>query len=133
MDKPITERSTHHTTFVIERTFAASPARVFAAWATPEAKAQWFRGPEWKQTERKLDFRVGGREHLSGVGPGGRTSVFDAHYQDIVPDQRIIYTYEMHMNEARISVSLANGRARARGRRHAHDLHRAGRLPGRVR
>jgi hypothetical protein len=68
MAKPMTERSTHHTTFVIERTFAASPARVFAAWATPEAKAQWFRGPdEWKQTQRKLDFRVGGWEHLSGV------------------------------------------------------------------
>jgi uncharacterized protein YndB with AHSA1/START domain len=38
---------------------------------------------------------------------GGRVSSFDAHYQDIVPDQRIVYTYDMHLNETRISVSLA--------------------------
>ena len=31
----MTERSTEHTTFVIERSYAASPARVFAAWADP--------------------------------------------------------------------------------------------------
>lgn len=104
----MSERSTHHATFVVERTFTTSPARVFAAWATPEAKAHWFRGPdEWQETDRELDFRVGGRERLSGVWPGGRISVFDGRYQDIVQDQRIIYTYEMHLNETRISISLA--------------------------
>lgn len=63
----MSERSTHHTTFVIERSFAASPAQVFAAWATPEAKARWFAGPpdKWNETHRELDFRVGGRLTMS--------------------------------------------------------------------
>ena len=32
---------------------------------------------------------------------------FDAVYQDIVPGQRIVYTYDMHRDEQRISVSVA--------------------------
>ena len=32
---------------------------------------------------------------------------FDALYQDIVPNERIIYTYDMHLDETRVSVSLA--------------------------
>jgi len=32
-EKIMGKRSTHHATFVIERDYAASPARVFAAWA----------------------------------------------------------------------------------------------------
>jgi uncharacterized protein YndB with AHSA1/START domain len=104
----MTERSTSHSTFVIERDFEAAPARVFAAFADPAIKARWFVGPDdWESSNHTLDFRVGGVEHVSGGAPGGSTYSFDARYQDIVPDERIIYTYDMHMNEARISVSLA--------------------------
>jgi uncharacterized protein YndB with AHSA1/START domain len=104
----VTERSTQHATFSIERTFASTPALVFAAWAEPRAKARWFAGPDnWKETIREFDFRVGGRERLSGIWPGGRVSAFDARYLDIAPSQRIIYVYDMHIDGAKISVSLA--------------------------
>jgi uncharacterized protein YndB with AHSA1/START domain len=104
----MTERSTRHATFVIERSYDASPARVFSAWVNPTAKARWFVGPEeWEASDHELDFRVGGREHVSGGPPGGPVHVFDARYQDIVPDQRIVYTYDMHLDQTRISVSLA--------------------------
>ena len=54
-------------------------------------------GPdEWESSDHALDFRVGGREHASGGPPGGPVHSFDARYQDIVPDQRIVYTYDMH-------------------------------------
>ena len=86
----------------------ALPARVFAAWATPEAKARWFVGPEgWQRGDYQLDFNVGGREHLSGGPPGGPAHIYDAIYQDIVPNDRIIYGYDMHLDDKRISVSLA--------------------------
>jgi uncharacterized protein YndB with AHSA1/START domain len=32
---------------------------------------------------------------------------YEALYRDIVPDQRIVYTYDMLLHETRISVSLA--------------------------
>ena len=37
----MTERSTNHSTIVIERTYDASPSRVFAAWSDPEALLRW--------------------------------------------------------------------------------------------
>ena len=104
----MTERSTKHATLTIERTFAATPARVFAAYADVKSKARWFVGPEgWEKSNLKLDFKVGGRESVSGGPPGGGPiHYYDALYQDIVPDQRIVLTYEMHMDKIRISVSL---------------------------
>jgi uncharacterized protein YndB with AHSA1/START domain len=102
-------RSTLHATFVIERAYLTPPARVFAAWDTAEAKARWFCGPAdlWTEKTRELDFRVGGREVLVGAFTSGSVSTFESRYQDIVPDQRIVYSYDMRIDDARISVSLA--------------------------
>ena len=97
-------RSVEHATFVVERKYEATPERAFAAWADPEAKARWFGGPE---THLELDFRVGGRERSRGTAPDGRAYSYEALYQDIVPAQRIVYTYDMLLQETRISVSLA--------------------------
>jgi uncharacterized protein YndB with AHSA1/START domain len=74
---------------------------VFAAWANPEAKARWFARAE------EFDFRVGGREMNRGGSEGGPAFTFAARYQDIVQDERIVYTYDMVLGEKRISVSLA--------------------------
>jgi uncharacterized protein YndB with AHSA1/START domain len=103
----MTERSATHATFVIERTYDASPARVFAAFATSEAKTKWFGGPaEWGPGKHSLDFRVGGHEH-SAVGPaGGPVHIYDAVFYDILPDERIVAAYEMYFDETRISVSI---------------------------
>jgi uncharacterized protein YndB with AHSA1/START domain len=104
----MSKRSVTHATFVIERSYDAPPAQVFAAWATPAAKARWFVGPdEWEKSDHQLDFRVGGRESVSGGPQGGPVHTYNAVYQDIVPNERIIASYDMHMNETRISVSLA--------------------------
>lgn len=103
----MTKRSTKHATFTIERTFAAAPARVFAAYADAKSKTRWFGGPdEWEKSNLTLDFRVGGRESVSGGPTGGPVHRYSALYQDIVPDQRIVLTYEMYLDEKRISVSL---------------------------
>jgi uncharacterized protein YndB with AHSA1/START domain len=86
----MSERSVEHATFVVERTYDASPARVFAAWADPEAKARWFAGADDEgggAEEFELDFRIGGREISRGGPDGGPVFVFDARYQDIVPGQ----------------------------------------------
>ena len=102
------ERSVTHATIVVERTYDASPARVFAAWADPAVKVRWFAGPDdWESGDYELDFQVGGRERNSGGPPGGPVHRYDAIYQDIVPDQRIILTYDLYLDETRISVSLA--------------------------
>lgn len=104
----MTNRTVTHSTFVIERTYKVSPAKVFAAFATAEAKSRWF-GAEDEATPSKveLDFRVGGHETNAGGPPGGPVYKYDATYQDIVPEKRVVSTYNMWMDDALISVSLA--------------------------
>ena len=53
-----------------------------------------------------MDFCEGGREHMSVPTSDGAVYSFDAVYADIVPAQRIVHTYDMHRDDARISVSV---------------------------
>ncbi|WP_127529613.1 SRPBCC family protein [Paenibacillus kobensis] len=96
----MSERFVKHATFVVERTYAASAEQVYRAWSDPEAKAQWFSKAE------QFEFRVGGREYSSGGPPEGPVFTFDAVYQEIVPEHRIVYTYTLDSNDTRISVSI---------------------------
>ena len=101
----MSQRFVEHAAFALERTYDASPDRVFAAWSDPHAKARWFDDSETVVVEH--DFRVGGWERRRGAAPDGRAYAFQALYQDIVPSQRIIYTYDMLLDGTRISVSVA--------------------------
>lgn len=109
-------RSATHATFVIERSYDAAPSRVFRAWADPQIKPRWFHGPEeWGHGQYELDFRVGGRERLAGGPKGGTVHLYTAVYQDIVPNERIILAYDMHLDDRRISVSLMTVEFKAAG------------------
>lgn len=74
--------------------------------------------------ERDLDFRIGGCERLHGTflvgrdidrratagegAPDSVVSAFDARYHEIVPNERIVYAYEMRLWRTLISISLAS-------------------------
>jgi uncharacterized protein YndB with AHSA1/START domain len=104
----MTEHSAVHDTFVLDRHFKAGPGRVFHAFADPAAKAKWFGAPaEMKREDEEFDFREGGRESAVTVFGDGTRFGYYATYTDIVPGERIVYTYEMTMNGRRISVSVA--------------------------
>jgi uncharacterized protein YndB with AHSA1/START domain len=97
-----------HETFAIERTYEVPLAQVFRAWSDPELKARWFAGSaEALGAGYELDFRIGGHEVNRGGPPGGPLFTYDSEYRDIVPEQRIVYTYEMYADENRLSVSVA--------------------------
>lgn len=112
----MTDRSVTHATFVVERTFDVPPARVFNAFADPKVKARWFAAPDdWGNTEVSMDFRIGGREINNGGPAGGPIHYFESEYHDIVADERIVYSYWMHMDEKLISVSVATIEFRPKG------------------
>jgi uncharacterized protein YndB with AHSA1/START domain len=101
-------RSVVHDVFHVERTYDATAEQVYKALSDEVAKSRWFYGPEgWKLIERTMDVRVGGRERVKGGFDNGVTTTFDAIYHDVVPRERIVYTYEMHLDDRKISVSLA--------------------------
>jgi uncharacterized protein YndB with AHSA1/START domain len=99
--------SVHHDTFVIERTYPSPPSRVFRALTDPAAKAAWFLAPgDWTSSGYRFDCRVGGTEHLESRPPGGEPHVYDAVYHDVVADRRVVFSYDMHLGEQHLSVSL---------------------------
>jgi uncharacterized protein YndB with AHSA1/START domain len=99
----MSERTVAHATFNLERHYACSPDRVFAAWADPEAKGRWFAAGE---PSYQLDFRVGGMERNAGVH-GGKRITWEALYREIVPNERIVYTAVLAEDEIVATVSQA--------------------------
>jgi uncharacterized protein YndB with AHSA1/START domain len=101
-------RSVVHGSFRLERHYDAPPERVWRAFTDPQAKAKWFGGGAGQTIlAREIDVRPGGRERVKGQWGTGTVSTFDAVYFDVVPNERLVYTYEMHLDERKISVSLA--------------------------
>jgi uncharacterized protein YndB with AHSA1/START domain len=111
----MSDRSTNHATFVIERTYEAAPARVWRAWADPEEKLRWFGPRVLRKPEHELEFRVDGIERMTVQAPDGALYTFAARYQDIVEGERFVHTYEMYRDDARISVSVATVEFEAAG------------------
>jgi uncharacterized protein YndB with AHSA1/START domain len=110
-------RSVVHGAFHLERVYDAAPEAVYKALSDEAAKSRWFRGSEgWRLIERVMDFRVGGRERVKARQESGVITTFDALYLDIVPRERVIYAYEMQLDDKKISVSLATLQIKPAGR-----------------
>jgi uncharacterized protein YndB with AHSA1/START domain len=101
----MTTRSAEHGTFVLRRTYPVAPETVFAVWASRDEKARWFGGGA-DTCGLELDFRVGGTETNSGGPPDGPVYTYRATYQDIVPNERIVYGYTMDTDGTVVSVSV---------------------------
>jgi uncharacterized protein YndB with AHSA1/START domain len=98
----MTERSVVHSSFTIERTYARPPARVFAAWADPALKGRWFGGgTDDAPVDLDMDLRVGAHER------DRNEAGYEARYHEIVPDERIVFTYDLTFGGPLVSVSLA--------------------------
>jgi uncharacterized protein YndB with AHSA1/START domain len=108
----VEEQSVIHCTFVIERSYPATPERVFGAFSDPAKKRRWFAEGEGFEVEHfEMDFRVGGKEcarfRISEATPlTGTACTNDTTYQDIVPRRRVVFAYTMTLGDKRISASL---------------------------
>jgi uncharacterized protein YndB with AHSA1/START domain len=106
------QQSVIHSTFVIERSYPATPERVFAAFADPAKKRRWFVESDHHEVEHyEMDFRVGGKERArfrfkEGTPLKGIACTNDAVYQDIMPNRRVVSASTMTVGEKRISASL---------------------------
>ncbi|GIH03953.1 hypothetical protein Rhe02_20200 [Rhizocola hellebori] len=103
----ITERSQTHATFVVERTFHAPLDAVWHALSDNDARDQWFGGgPAFDVANKAHDFRVGGGGIEEGQWHGGPRSRFLSTYTDIVDRCRIVFTYDMWVDDKHLSTSL---------------------------
>jgi uncharacterized protein YndB with AHSA1/START domain len=101
------ERSQTHATFVIERSYPAPVETVWHALSDNDARDQWFGGGSaFDAHEKTHDFRVGGHATEDGQWHGGPRSRFSSTYTDIVELRRIVFTYDMWVDERHLSTSL---------------------------
>jgi uncharacterized protein YndB with AHSA1/START domain len=103
----IIERSEIHATFVVERSYPVPVTAVWHALSDNDARDQWFGGgEEFDVDEKSHDFRVGGHGVEDGQWRGGPTSRLESTYTDIVDGQRMVFTYDMWVDDRHISTSL---------------------------
>lgn len=89
-------------TVVMERTYRASPARVFAAWSNIEARKRWGRpSPDVIIVYDRADFRVGGVDDSRCGTPDDLRFRAVVRYMEITQDRRIIFAE--HVSESGVS------------------------------
>jgi uncharacterized protein YndB with AHSA1/START domain len=103
----IIERSQTHATFVIERTYPVPVSAVWYALSDDEARNRWFGGgPAFEAHEVSHDFRGGGHGIEDGKWRDGPTSRFVSTYTDIVDQHRMVFSYDMWVDDQHLSTSL---------------------------
>ncbi|MEO8596979.1 MAG: SRPBCC family protein [Candidatus Solibacter sp.] len=106
------ERSVIHDTFVIEKKYAASPERVFAAFSDPAQKRRWFLESGGHEVlSYAMDFREDGCEQArirfkAGTPVAGLECVSDTRYQAIVPCRYMVFANTMDIGGRTISSAL---------------------------
>lgn len=98
-----------HATLVMERTYNATPQRVFAAWADVGARQRWSAPADSiRIVYEEADFREGGRDVSRCIEPGNADYVATVHYLDIRKDRRIVFAEDVTHGDTRVSAALVS-------------------------
>lgn len=96
-----------HATIVMERTYNASPTRVFAAWESVEARERWSAPDETIGIKyEEADFREGGRDIVRCVAKDSADFLATVHYLDIRRNESLVFTECVAQSEANVSAAL---------------------------
>jgi uncharacterized protein YndB with AHSA1/START domain len=86
------DRSDPSADLLLERTVAAPPSLVFAAWTTPKHLVKWFAPAPFTTSECEIDLRPGGIFRAVLRSPEGDEHATIGCYLEISQDERLIWT-----------------------------------------
>lgn len=80
-------------TVKLHRVFAASPEKIYKAFADADAMATWLPPYGFTCKVHSMDFRIGGKYKMSFTNfTTGNGNSFSGEYLEIVPNERIKYS-----------------------------------------
>lgn len=89
-------------TLVVQKTIAATPERLFAAWTEPTELRHWW-GPEGVTcVDPQVDLRVGGRYRIGNRLPDGSILWIVGEFEVVERPHRLIYTWRLEGGPERI-------------------------------
>ncbi len=94
------------TTFATSRTFAAAPARVFAAFSEPARLARWWGPDGFRNTFDLFEFTQGGRWRFTMHGPDGSNYLNEATFLAIEPARAVVIQHTT-MPHFQLTIRLA--------------------------
>ncbi|MGI8861491.1 MAG: SRPBCC family protein [Gaiellaceae bacterium] len=89
---------------VMTRTFDAPRGLVWEALSKPEHMREWWGPRGFTMPVCEMDFRPGGAYRFVQKGPDGAEYGFRGEYREIVPPERIGWTFEFERMPGSISV-----------------------------
>ena len=89
---------------VMTRAFDAPRELVFEAHSKCEHMAKWWGPRKYTLNVCEMDFRPGGAYRLVQRGPDGDEHGFRGEYREIVPPERIVWTFEYEGMPGHVSV-----------------------------
>ena len=78
--------------FELQRTFRASPERVFRAWTQPAALREWWCPAGWVADKIAIDLQIGGAYSIAMSRANARVSV-NGEFLEVRPPERLVYTW----------------------------------------
>jgi uncharacterized protein YndB with AHSA1/START domain len=89
---------------VMTRVFDAPRDLVFEAHSSCEHMRQWWGPRGYEVASCEVDFRPGGTWRIVHRGPDGQEYGFHGEYREIVPPERITWTFEFEGMPGHVSV-----------------------------
>jgi uncharacterized protein YndB with AHSA1/START domain len=86
--------------------FPAARERVYAAWISAEQIRRWFAPGSMTVPEAEVDLRPGGRYRIVMQGKDGGLHVALGQYREIVPNERLAFTWQWEGGEVTTLVEL---------------------------
>ncbi|OQW58576.1 MAG: hypothetical protein A4S17_03845 [Proteobacteria bacterium HN_bin10] len=96
-----------HAMLVMERTYKATPTRVFAAWEDKEARERWQAPDDTIQIKyEESNFRQSGRDVARCIEQDGGKYLATVNYLDIRREERIVFSEAVTQGNAHVSAAL---------------------------
>ena len=89
---------------VSTRIFDAPRELVFKAMTDPKAIPRWWGRSVYSTTVDKMDVKPGGAWRYRQKAPDGNEYAFRGEYREVVPPERLVYTFEFEGMPGHIAV-----------------------------